>query len=179
MRQRMRNAWFQQDWPKSHVAKQSMTFLRGIFSGRLISRFGDMPWPALSPDSTAPDIFLWRYLGFKVRVTRPHSTQNWKTALCRKWEQLKVIYCRKLCRYSDSDYSMYRMSLKSSGTSNLQNDTKLPSLCWLFLTKFHFLFVQSLAVAYGKPSHPQDLLCIKSTTSSRDSWNCGNSNNWR
>jgi hypothetical protein len=26
--------------------------LRGMFPGRLISRFGDIPWPACSPDLT-------------------------------------------------------------------------------------------------------------------------------
>jgi hypothetical protein len=73
---RMRNVWFQQDGVTAHTARQSMTFLRGMFPGRLISLFGDIPWPARSPDLTDPDFFLWGYLKSKVYATRPHSIQE-------------------------------------------------------------------------------------------------------
>jgi hypothetical protein len=78
MGQRVRNVWFQQDGATADMARQSMTFLRGMFTGCLISRFGDIPWPAHSPDLTAPDLFLWAYLKSKVYATSPHSIQELK-----------------------------------------------------------------------------------------------------
>jgi hypothetical protein len=78
MRQRVRNVWFQQDGATAHMARQSMTFLRGMFPGRLISQFSNIHWPACSPDLTAPDVFLWGYLKSKVYATCPHSSQELK-----------------------------------------------------------------------------------------------------
>jgi hypothetical protein len=50
MKQKVRNVWFQQDGAMAHTARESMTFLSGMFPGRLVSRFGDIPWAARSPD---------------------------------------------------------------------------------------------------------------------------------
>jgi hypothetical protein len=38
----------------------------GLFPGRLISRFGDITWPAPSPDIPVPAYFLWGYVKNKV-----------------------------------------------------------------------------------------------------------------
>jgi hypothetical protein len=35
-----------------------MACLRQLFPGRLISRYGDLPWPPRSPDLAAPDCFM-------------------------------------------------------------------------------------------------------------------------
>jgi hypothetical protein len=44
MRQRVRNVWFQQDGAMAHMARQSMTYLRGgKVSGLLNLRFDDIP----------------------------------------------------------------------------------------------------------------------------------------
>ena len=48
----------QQDGANSHTARLSMTTLRENFSGRLISRLGDIHWPSRSPDLTPVDFFL-------------------------------------------------------------------------------------------------------------------------
>jgi len=42
-----------------HTAVISIAALRRLFPQRVISRFGDLPWPPRSPDLTAPDFFLW------------------------------------------------------------------------------------------------------------------------
>lgn len=60
------NTRFQQDGATSHTARIAMDVLRTAFPGRLISRNGDIPWPARSPDLTAPDFFLWGYLKSQV-----------------------------------------------------------------------------------------------------------------
>ncbi|KAK9701933.1 Helix-turn-helix domain (DUF4817) [Popillia japonica] len=55
---------FQQDGATSHTAIISMDLLKLAFPGRLISRNGDIFWPACSPDLTAPDFFLSKAKGF-------------------------------------------------------------------------------------------------------------------
>lgn len=67
---------FQQDGATSHTANVSMDLLRLAFPGRLISRNGDIPWPARSPDLTAPDFFLWGYLKSKVFQENPPRTKE-------------------------------------------------------------------------------------------------------
>jgi hypothetical protein len=70
--------WFQQDGATSHTARMCMTLLRRMFPGRLVSRNGDVNWPARSPDLTCCDFFLWGYLKSKVFVDRPHTLQELK-----------------------------------------------------------------------------------------------------
>ena len=48
-----------------------MAAFRRLFPQRVISRYGDVPWPPRSPDLTAPDFFQWDYLKSKVYCTRP------------------------------------------------------------------------------------------------------------
>ena len=44
------NMWFQQDGATAHTARATTDMLKDAFSGRLISRFGDMHWPRRSPE---------------------------------------------------------------------------------------------------------------------------------
>lgn len=67
---------FQQDGATSHTANVSMDLLRLTFPGRHISRNGDIPWPARSPDLTDPDFFLWGYLKCKVFKENPPRTKE-------------------------------------------------------------------------------------------------------
>lgn len=68
------NVWFQQDGATAHAANASMNVVRNMFPGKLISRFGDVPWPPRSPDLSICDFFLWGYL--KGRVYTPTSPVN-------------------------------------------------------------------------------------------------------
>ena len=52
---------FQQDGATAHTARNSTVAVREMF-GTVISRFGDVAWPARSPELTVPDFFLWRSL---------------------------------------------------------------------------------------------------------------------
>ena len=54
---------------------ESMTIVRNIFPGHLISRFGDVPLPPRSPDLSTCDFFLWGYLKSRV-YTHKHRTLN-------------------------------------------------------------------------------------------------------
>ena len=71
----MQNLWFQQEGATPHTARETMAILRAAFPGRLISRFGDVPWPPRSHDLTSLDFFLWRYLKQKVYINM-HNTPN-------------------------------------------------------------------------------------------------------
>ena len=51
------SVWFQQDGATAHAANESMTIVRYMFPGHLISRFGDVPWPPRSPDLSTCDFF--------------------------------------------------------------------------------------------------------------------------
>jgi hypothetical protein len=53
--------WFQQDGATAHTAVFNIAALRRLFQQRVISRFGDLPWPARSPDLTALDFCVWGY----------------------------------------------------------------------------------------------------------------------
>ena len=64
------HTWFQQDGATAHTARASMNLLRENFPQKLISRFGDIPWPPRSPDLTPMD-FLWGYLKERVYNDNP------------------------------------------------------------------------------------------------------------
>jgi hypothetical protein len=59
---------FQQDGATALVARQSKNTLRNVFEHRVISRYGDISWPALSANLSACDLFSWDYLYSKGRA---------------------------------------------------------------------------------------------------------------
>ena len=73
--------WFQQDGATCHAAKVCLTFLREIFPGKLISRFGDIAWPPRSPDLTVPDFFFWGYLKERVYRYNPKTIRDLKETI--------------------------------------------------------------------------------------------------
>jgi len=50
--------FFQKDEAMSHTARDSMAAVRNLFPNHVISRYGDITWPARSPDLSACDFFL-------------------------------------------------------------------------------------------------------------------------
>jgi hypothetical protein len=50
--------FFQQDGATRHTARDSMAVVRKFYPNHFISRYGDITWPARSPDLSACD-FLW------------------------------------------------------------------------------------------------------------------------
>jgi hypothetical protein len=57
---------------------QSMNTLRTIFEYRIISSYGDIPWPARSPYLSACDFLPCGYLQSKVFQARPADLHNLK-----------------------------------------------------------------------------------------------------
>jgi hypothetical protein len=71
--------FFQQDGATSHTARDSMTAVRNLFPNHVISRYGDITWPARSSDLSAYDFFLWGYLISQVSIApSPHTVQELK-----------------------------------------------------------------------------------------------------
>jgi hypothetical protein len=55
-----------------------MRDLNEMFQARVISRRGNIEWPARSPDLNACDFFLWGYLKSKVYEKKPRTTEDLK-----------------------------------------------------------------------------------------------------
>jgi hypothetical protein len=49
--------WFQQDGATTHAAAEWVDCLRVMQPGRIVTGFGNIFWPARSPDFSAPDCF--------------------------------------------------------------------------------------------------------------------------
>ena len=94
------NMWFQQDGATPHTAKETTRILKDLFPGQLISRFGDLHWPARSPDLTAPDFFLWGYLKEKVYVNKPQTLDQLKNNIRQEIENIPVEILKKVMKNS-------------------------------------------------------------------------------
>ena len=51
------NLWFQQDGATAHTSCRSLSLLREMFPGHVISLRGDIGWPPRLPDLTTCDFF--------------------------------------------------------------------------------------------------------------------------
>ena len=50
-----------------------MNVLRGMFPQHVVSRGGNVPWPARSPDLSACYCFLWGYLKTRAFISKPRN----------------------------------------------------------------------------------------------------------
>ena len=74
-----RTTYFQQHGATSHTANIAMNILRPLFPGHLISSYGDIECPAISPDLSVCDIYLWGLLKSVVySAPSPRTTQELK-----------------------------------------------------------------------------------------------------
>ena len=80
--------YFQQDGAACQTTRLNMEILRQTFPGRLISRFGDVEWPARSSDLSPLDYFLWGYLKGKVYRNKPTNTTQLKAAIEEEIESI-------------------------------------------------------------------------------------------
>ena len=68
-------------YPQRHTAHAPKNVLRNMFPGRLISRFGHVPWPPRSPDLSSCDFFLWAYLKGRVYTHNPCNLKELKDSI--------------------------------------------------------------------------------------------------
>ena len=78
----IRRLSFQQDGATAYTPRASMDELCSLFGDRLISRFGDIPWPPRSLDLFICDNFLGGYLNACVYEHKPRTLQDLKEAIC-------------------------------------------------------------------------------------------------
>lgn len=72
------DVWFQQDGATCHTSHATIDLLRQTFDDRLISRNGDVNWPARSCDLTPMDYFLWGAVKDKCYADKPETIENLK-----------------------------------------------------------------------------------------------------
>ena len=82
----------------AHTANESMTIVRNMFPGHLISRFGDVPWPPRSPDLSTCDFVLWGYLKSRVYTHKPRTLNDFKEAIR---QEIRPIDHQLLARVTD------------------------------------------------------------------------------
>jgi len=65
--------------------------VRNLFSNHVISRYGDITWPARSPDLSACDFLLWGYLKSQVfKAPAPHTVQDLKHRILQEVKRIPV-----------------------------------------------------------------------------------------
>ena len=84
--------------PQRTLQNESMTIVRNMFPGHIISRFGDLPWPPRSPDLSTCDFFLLGYLKSRVYTHKPRTLNDLKEAIC---QEVRPIDRRLLARVMD------------------------------------------------------------------------------
>jgi hypothetical protein len=91
-----KTTYFQQDGATSHTAKTAMNILRPLFPGHLISRYGDITWPARSPSLSVCDFYLWGYLKSVVYCApTPRTTQELKLLIQEEISRIPVDVLRR------------------------------------------------------------------------------------
>jgi len=84
----------------AHTAVISIAALRRLFPQRVISRFGDVPWPPRSPDLTAPGFFLWGLFEKKCTVLVLQTYMHSKKIYGNKSPNFQKKYLKPLCALS-------------------------------------------------------------------------------
>jgi len=83
--------FFQQGGATSHTARDSMAAVRNLFPSHVIFRYGDITWPARSPDLSACDFFLWEYLKSQVfKAPAPNTVQELKLRIQPEVKRIPV-----------------------------------------------------------------------------------------
>lgn len=108
----MNNVYFQQDGATAHTARTSMEVLRNMFPGKLISRFGNVPWPPRSPDLSYCDYFLWGYLKERVYAHKPRNLIDLKDAIT---EEVNLIDQDMLTRVSNDFLRRLQTCIEADG----------------------------------------------------------------
>jgi len=73
-----------------------MSVLREMFPQHVISRDGDVPWPARSPDISACDYFLWGYLKSRVFISKPRIMPELKGSIKEEIAEIPKQMARRV-----------------------------------------------------------------------------------
>lgn len=92
------HTWFQQDGATASMARASMNLLQEAFSHKLISRFGDIPWPPRSPDLTPMDFILWGNLKERVYSNNLQTVADLKEKIRREIGAIEPSLLQRVAR---------------------------------------------------------------------------------
>jgi len=70
--------WREEERTPFRMVSRNGSLERAAMFGTVISCFGDIAWPARSPDITVPDFFLWGFLKDRVFRRRIMTIQELK-----------------------------------------------------------------------------------------------------
>jgi hypothetical protein len=84
----------------AHTVRTAMRVLNKIFPAHMISRRGNLEWPARSPDLNTCNFFLWGYIKSKVCEKKPRTMVTWNRTSGMMWLQFLPPCCNKWCRTS-------------------------------------------------------------------------------
>jgi len=98
-----KTTYFQQDGATSHTAKIAINILCPLFPGHLISSYGNIAWPARSPDLSVCDFYLSGYLKSVVHCApSPRTTQELKLQIQEEISRIPVdVLCRAISNVHD------------------------------------------------------------------------------
>ena len=68
-----RRGWWMQDGAPAHVSNTCIEFLEDKFRGRVITRWGENPWPAYSPDLNVLYFYFWGFANQEVWRRKPST----------------------------------------------------------------------------------------------------------
>ncbi|XP_048484480.1 uncharacterized protein LOC125490157 [Plutella xylostella] len=88
--------WFQQDGATCHTSNESLPVVKELFSKKLISRRGDIPWPPRSPDLSPADFFLWGYLKQRVYNHKPRALRELKEKIREEMAAIPKALCDRV-----------------------------------------------------------------------------------
>lgn len=91
-----RRLWFQQDGTTAHTVNKMMDYLRSTIRCRGILHFGDIAWPARSPDVSICDFFLWGFLKARVYTNKPCTLDELKEIINQEIVNLSPAILEKV-----------------------------------------------------------------------------------
>lgn len=92
----LNNLYFQQDGATCHTARETLNLLQEKFPRRVISRNGDVNWPARSCDITPLDFFLWGFLKDQVYKNNPQTIDELKNNIRGAIGEINLHMCDKV-----------------------------------------------------------------------------------
>jgi len=131
-----------------------------MFEQHVISRGGDVPWPARSPGVSACGYFLWGYLKSKIFISKPRTTAGLKQIIKgrirgdlglddssgdgKSWSKTQAVFLEMVGDIWVTYFSKLKMvCTEFSSDNNFYKKNGETSLCY-FILKTVSIFCRTL-----------------------------------
>lgn len=84
--------WFMQDGAPPHIGRNVRTWMQQNFAEHEIGRYGNIHWPARSPDLTPMDFFVWGWVKEKVYQEPVSSLCELKARIVQKIQEMPLDF---------------------------------------------------------------------------------------